>query len=119
MPTFTFDITSEAINFVKESVNQLTPGNAGQASLIESLNVNAKAELEVRIAGPEVETEATGYCFINSSHPEAIEDFISAGNAGFDSFLEGCSDVSFAASASLNMIEQIRQDYVDEAFKSL
>ena len=118
MPTFTYDLSPEAIGYVKASIQGM-PGNPGQQSLVDSLSIDCSCILEVNIAGAEVNTESTGFIKLNSNHPEAIEQIISAGEDHFEEFKDGLSKVSFAASASLNILETIRQDKIDEAFDSL
>lgn len=118
MPTFDYDLSQEAVEYVKASIKDM-PGNPGQQSLLNSLDIDCSCILEVRIAGPEVETSADGNIRFISNHPEAIEQIIAAGEDHFEEFKDKLSKVSFAASASLNIIETIRQDKIDEAFDSL
>jgi len=118
VPTFEYDLSEQAKQYVLANIINM-PGNAGQQSLVNSLNIDCNCTLEVYIAGPLVETTATGGIELNSSHPEAIEEIISSGEDHFNEFLDGLSRVSDAASASLNILETIRQDSVDEAFDSL
>lgn len=118
MPTFTFDISEEAAAYAKASTDGKA-GNAGQETLLNDLNIDCNAEIEVYIAGDDVETTAEGYIRFDSSHPEAIEIILAEAEESFEEFLEKLSTTSTEAYQGLDLIETIRQIYVDEAFKDL
>jgi NADPH-dependent curcumin reductase CurA len=118
MPTFTFDVSEEAAAYARASTAGKA-GNAGQETLVADLDIDCSAEIEVYIAGDDVETTAEGFININSSHPEAISEIISDAEDAFEEFLGRLSTTSFEAYAGADLIETIRQTYVDEAFKDL
>lgn len=92
MPTFAFDITEKAQDYAVQTMEKMA-GNAGQESLISSLNIDAYARVEVRIAGPVVDTDVDYDINISSSHPEAIEQIISEGEQAFQEYAERASDI--------------------------
>jgi len=93
--------------------------DAGQETLLNDLKVDCNAEIEVYIAGDDVETTAEGYVRFDSSHPEAIEIILAEAEESFEEFLSRLSTTSTEAYQGLDLIETIRQIYVDEAFKDL
>ena len=118
MPEFTFDISQYAQDYVTESIKGM-PGNAGQETLVADLDIGCSCDITVYISGPNVYTEGSGSIQLYSNHPEAIEQIIAAAEDNFDEFVDKLSRESFAAYAGLDIIETIRQDSIDEAFKSL
>jgi hypothetical protein len=118
VPTFTYDISQYAEDYVRDSIKDL-PGNAGQETLVKDLNIDLSCDITVHIAGSEVDTEANGNINFNSSHPDAIEQIISIGEDNFTEFLDKLSHVDFGAYAGLDIIETIRQDAIDQAFGEL
>lgn len=118
MPSFTIDVSKQATDYVTASIKDM-PGNPGQETLVEQLDIDCDAVITVNIAGQEVETEASGNIVLRSSHPEAIEQIIAAGEDHFKEFLEYASTESSSAYNGLDIIRTIRQDAIDEAFAEL
>jgi hypothetical protein len=134
MPTFTYDVSEFASAYAYQSMAGKA-GNAGQETLINDIDIDCNCTLTVYIAGPEVSTEADGNIRFRSNHPEAIEIIISEAEEAFEEFKELLNlntDRAFGAAAiyyatqwilysqnQLNMIETLRQEYIDEAFDSL
>ena len=92
MPTFTFDVTEEAIEY-SQSIMDSMPGNAGQEALVGSLDIDASAIITVYIAGPLVDVDKEYEIKINSSHPEAIEQIIDKGEQAFEEYAERAADI--------------------------
>lgn len=118
MPTFDIDVSRQATDYVAASIKNMG-GNAGQETLISELDIDCDAIVEVYIAGPNVTTTADGNIKLTSSHPEAIEQIIAAGEDNFLEFLDKLSSESESAYNGLDIIRTIRQDAVDEAFNQL
>ena len=118
MPTFDIDVSRQATDYVAASIKDMG-GNAGQDALIQALEIDCAATVEVHIAGNQVDTTADGNIKLNSNHPEAIEQIISAGEDNFLEFLDKLSSGSASAYNGLDIIRTIRQDSIDEAYKNL
>lgn len=103
MPTFDFDLTQEAIEYTRDVMAPMA-GNAGQESLITSLDIDASLVVTVYIAGPSVDVSKEYDISFTSNHPEAIEQITDKGQDAFEEYAERASDI-------FNLI--------DEAFKSL
>lgn len=98
MPTFTFDVTEEAIAY-SQSIMESMPGNPGQESLVSSLDIDASAVITVYIAGPVVDVDKEYEIKISSSHPEAIGQIIDKGEQAFEEYAERAADI-------MNLIDQ-------------
>ena len=118
MPEFSFDASEYAASYALASTNNKA-GNAGQEALLGDLGVDCTCTITVYIAGDEVTTEAEGDIRFESSHPEAIEEILAEAEEAFDEFVAKLSESSTEAYQGSNLIETIRQQYVDEAFKDL
>ncbi len=118
MPSFTFDVSDLAQEYIKANIKDMS-GNAGQETLVNDLVIDTTAILTVDIAGDQVQTEAVGNVYFSSAHPEAIELIIKAGEDHFEEFLDGISKESLGAYEGLNLLETIRELKIDEAFSSL
>jgi hypothetical protein len=92
MPEFKFDITEQAIEYA-QSIMDVMPGNAGQESLVGSLDIDAQAIVVVYIAGDRVDVDPIYNIRISSSHPEAIEQIIDKGEQAFEEYAERASDI--------------------------
>jgi hypothetical protein len=92
MPTFKFDITDKAINYATETMQKM-PGNAGQESLVNSLDIDAEAVITVHIAGDTVDVSSEYDIKIGSSHPDAIEEIISEGEQAFELYAQEAADI--------------------------
>lgn len=92
MPTFKFDITEKALEYAQGIMNDM-PGNAGQIALVNSLNIDAQAVVNVRIAGDQVDVDPEYQIKIDSAHPEAIEQIIDKGEQAFEEYAERASDI--------------------------
>lgn len=103
MPTFAFDVTEKAQDYALQTMEKMT-GNEGQAALVSSLNIDAYARVEVRIAGADIDTDVDYDINITSSHPEAIEEIIAEGEQAFQEYAERAAEI-------LNLVK--------EAFDSL
>lgn len=118
MPTFDIDVSRQAADYVAASIKDMG-GNAGQEALIAALEIDCAATVEVHIAGDQVDTTADGNIKLNSNHPEAIEQIISAGEDNFLEFLDKLSSKSESAYNGLDIIRTIRQTAIDEAYNDL
>lgn len=118
MPQFTYDLSDVAINYVKESIKDM-PGNSGQEVLVEDLEYYCNAELVVYIAGDFVDSVLGGDLVLRSNHPEAIEIIMEKAQEHFEEFRDAMNKESFFAYSGLNILETIRQNYIDEAFGDL
>ena len=118
MPEFSFDASQYAADYALASTKNKA-GNAGQEALLEALEVDCNCTITVYISGDDVETEAEGDIRFISNHPEAIEIILAEAEEAFEEFKEIISTTSTEAYQGLNLIETIRQEYVDEAFKDL
>jgi hypothetical protein len=92
MPEFKFDITEQALEYAQDIMDAM-PGNAGQESLVASLDIDAQAIVVVYIAGDRVDVDPIYNIRINSSHPEAIEQIIDKGEQAFEEYAERASDI--------------------------
>lgn len=118
MPEFSFDASQYAADYALASTKGKA-GNPGQEALLADLEVDCNCEITVYIAGDEVETSAEGDIRFISNHPEAIEIILAEAEEAFEQFKEILSSTSLEAYQGLNIIETIRQEYVDEAFADL
>ena len=118
MPSFTYDISDIAEQYVRGSIKD-KGGNAGQDSLISDLGVDVSCVITVRIAGQDVDTSVDGDIKFSSSHPEAIEVILKEAEDTFDEFVKRLESTSTEAFQGIDIIQTIRQDKVDEAFKEL
>ena len=105
MPTFDFDITERAVEYMAENIRPMA-GNEGQTSLIESLieDSDYSSVVSIRIAGTIIEIDNRYDIDLKSSHPDAIEDIMDKAEQYFQEYSERASDI-------LGLI--------DEAFNSL
>jgi|DEB19_MinimDraft_3_1074340.scaffolds.fasta_scaffold129809_2 hypothetical protein len=92
MPEFKFDITEKALEYAQGIMDDM-PGNAGQESLVNSLDIDAQAIVVVYIAGDRVDVDVEYDIDISSSHPEAIEQIIDKGEQAFEEYAERASDI--------------------------
>lgn len=118
MPTFDIDVSDYAQAYVANSIKD-KGGNAGQDALIEALDIDCVATVEVYIAGDQVETTADGEIKFTSNHPEAIEIILAEAEDTFDEFIRRLDDRSESAYNGLDIIQTIRQTAIDEAFNNL
>lgn len=118
MPSFTYDISNLAVEYVQASIKDM-PGNPGQETLVKNIDYNCNAQITVHIAGDVVDTTADGNIRLDSNHPEAIEQIISAGEQNFNELIDRLSKESFNAYQGLDLIETIRQNNIDQAFGDL
>jgi hypothetical protein len=118
MPTFTIDVSNYAQEYVADSIKD-KGGNPGQEALIEALDIDCTATVEVYIAGDQVETTADGRIQFTSNHPDAIEIILAEAEDTFDEFISRLGSESSSAYNGLDIIQTIRQIAVDEAFRSL
>lgn len=100
MPTFNFDVTDRAIEAAKDVMSTM-PGNAGQETLVNDLQIDGYAIVTVDIRGPIVTTKSTYDVDIQSAHPEAIYIIMEAGKEAFEEYakeageIEGLVDFAF------------------------
>lgn len=92
MPTFKFDVTEKAVEYAQNIMDEM-PGNAGQETLVASLDIDAQAIVVVYIAGDKVDIDLEYDIKIGSSHPEAIEQIIDKGEQAFEEYAERASDI--------------------------
>jgi len=118
MPSFDIDVSNQAEQYIRSSIKDM-PGNPGQETLVNDLEIDCNAVVTVHIAGNQVETEADGNIKFNSNHPDAIEQIIAAGEDHFGEFLQYLSSESSSAYNGLDIIRTIRQDAIDEAYQDL
>ena len=118
MPSFRYDISDVAELYVRGSIKD-KGGNAGQDSLISDLGIDLSCIITVHIAGDDVDTSVDGSIKFDSSHPEAIEQILKQGEDTFDEFCRRLESTSTEAYQGSDIIEDIRQDKVDEAFEDL
>ena len=118
MPTFNIDVSDYAQAYVANSIKD-KGGNAGQDALIEALDIDCVATVEVYIAGDQVETTAEGEVKFTSNHPDAIEIILAEAEDTFNEFIERLGGESLSAYNGLDIIQTIRQTAIDEAFADL
>lgn len=118
MPDFSFDASEFAAQYALASMEGKA-GNAGQEALLGNLQVDCTCTVTVYIAGSQVDTEAEGEIEFYSSHPEAIEIILAEAKEKFDEFIDKMSSTSFLAYMGFDLIETLRQDYIEQAFDSL
>jgi len=114
MPSFSFDISEFAIDWVKQSIKHL-PGNPGQEALVKDLDIQCSCIITVDIAGRSASENVDGTIRLNSSHPEAIEQIIDKGEQAFEEFVYYFNNLNEAP----NYLAEIKFYYIGEAFNSL
>ena len=100
MPSFTFDVTDRATEAARDVMSSM-PGNAGQETLVNDLEIDGYAIVIVDINGPYIDTRSEYDVDIQSSHPEAISIIMQAGMDAFQEYaerageIEGLVDIAF------------------------
>ena len=119
-PSFTYDISDVAIDYVKKSIKDM-PGNNGQEVLVEELEFDGYMWIIVEFNGEEIDISCTYDLKITSNHPEAIEQII---KKAYDNYSElgnridgsGNSADKFTITGGLNYLTGVlRQDAYDYA----
>lgn len=125
MPSFEKDLSQLAIDYVRESIKDM-PGNPGQEALLQDLKVDCYCIGTVEISGQDVDVSVEGNIKFYSNHPEAIEIIIKAGEDNFEEFKEVIMKptfrnrfIGFVGLNDSNVLESLREDIIDEAFRSL
>ena len=118
MPTFTFDVTRQAIDYTKASIKDM-PGNSGQETLVNDLKYFGYCTIDVHIAGNQVDTSSYGDLILHSNHPNAIEIIMKSAEDHFNEFVDKLGETSKISYNGLDIIQTIRQDCIDEAFAEL
>lgn len=114
------DRSEDCLNFIQDWVNELTPGNNGQETLISELKIEASCTVELEADFPLIQTYATNtQCEITSSHPEAIEYFIEQGYGAFLLFIDAMNVGTFAEPPTFNRAEEVRQEVVNNFLDAL
>jgi len=123
-PSFTWDISDVAIDYVKSSIKDM-PGNPGQEVLVQDLEFDGYMWIVVEFNGDEIDISCTYDLKIRSNHPEAIEQII---KKAYDKYSElgnridgaGNSANKFSVVGGLDYLTGIlRQDAYDYAASSL
>jgi hypothetical protein len=119
--TFYEDVSEQCLGFVKSWINLRLPGNNGQETLLEQLKIDAQCSVELVAEFPLITTfAAEQYIDIQSSHPEAIEDFIQDGYEAFEIFVDAMNRETLEEPANFyNVAEEVRQDVVNNFLGSL
>ncbi len=123
MPEFSFDLSDYAKEWVKLSIKDM-PGNPGQEVLVNELDIDCTSVMTVYIAGRDIDVECKGDIRLTSNHPEAIEIIIEKGKESFEFFNENIADIFtrtrlIGVRLNPSIIDDIRDQKIDEAFRSL
>jgi hypothetical protein len=88
MPSFTFDLTEQAIDYTLKNIKDM-PGNNGQQQLIDNLEIDAYCITKVDISSNfDVDIQTEYDIKFNSSHPEAIDIILNIAEESFVDFSE-------------------------------
>ncbi len=117
--TWVEDVSEQCLEFVKFYISLRIPGNAGQQTLVDNLDIQVECIVYLEAEFPVISTVAEGTIEIFSSHPEAIEYFIQDGKDAFEVFLAAMDTTTLEEPPVLNIAERVRQDVVDNFLSNL
>ena len=107
MPTFDFDVTESAYQYMIENIQDM-PGNEGQEALVDMLEKdnrnNCYALVRVDIEGANVQTTPVYDIDLVSPHPDAIIEIMKDAELYFQEYAERAAEI---------------ENLIDEAFKLL
>jgi len=114
------DRSQDCIDFIRDWVDTLTPGNNGQEVLINDLEIEATCIVNLEADFPVITTYVEEEdCKLTSNHPEAIEYFIAQGYGAFLLFVAAMNRTTLAEPPTFNRAEEVRQEVVNNFRASL